>query len=68
MKDSNTDITIIGHSVRPTSSFASDDNAMGIYNVFIVSKSGGLIYHYDHNLPVLETEKTFSYPLDIKLR
>ena len=40
---------------------------MGIYNIFIVSKSGGLIYHYDHNLPQRETEKTFSYPLDIKL-
>lgn len=40
---------------------------MGINNVFIVSKSGGLIYHYDHNVPVRETEKTFSYPLDIKL-
>lgn len=40
---------------------------MGIYNIFIVSKSGGLIYHYDHNLPVRETEKTFGYPLDIKL-
>lgn len=40
---------------------------MGIYNVFIVSKSGGLIYHYDHNVPARETEKTFSFPLDIKL-
>lgn len=40
---------------------------MGIYNVFIVSKSGGLIYHHDHNLPSHETEKTFSFPLDIKL-
>lgn len=42
-------------------------NKMGIYNIFIVSKSGGLIYHYDHNTPIRETEKTFSYPLDIKL-
>ena len=40
---------------------------MSIYNIFIVSKSGGLIYHYDHNVPLCETEKTFSYPLDIKL-
>jgi len=40
---------------------------MGIYNIFIVSKSGGLIYHYDHNVPNRETEKTFSFPLDIKL-
>jgi len=40
---------------------------IGIYNIFIVSKSGGLIYHYDHNVPNCETEKTFSFPLDIKL-
>jgi len=40
---------------------------VGIFNIFIVSKSGGLIYHYDHNVPVTETEKTFGYPLDIKL-
>ncbi len=40
---------------------------MGIYNIFIVSKSGGLIYHYDHNEGVRETEKTFGFPLDIKL-
>lgn len=41
---------------------------MGIYNIFIVSKSGGLIYHYDHNVPLRETEKTFGYPLDIRLQ
>ena len=41
---------------------------LGIFNIFIVSKSGGLIYHYDHNLPSIETEKTFAYPLDIKLK
>jgi len=40
---------------------------MGIYGVYIISKSGGMIFNYDHNLPVIETEKTFSYPLDIKL-
>ena len=40
---------------------------MGIFNIFIVSKSGGLIYHYDHNLPQHEVEKTFGFPLDIKL-
>ena len=40
---------------------------MGIYNIFIVSKSGGLIYHYDHNIPQRETEKTRCEPLDIKL-
>jgi len=40
---------------------------IGIFNIFIVSKSGGLIYHYDHNVTVTETEKTFGFPLDIKL-
>jgi len=40
---------------------------VGIFNIFIVSKSGGLIYHYDHNVTVTETEKTFGFPLDIKL-
>ncbi len=41
---------------------------MGIFNIFIVSKSGGLIYHYDHNLPQYEVEKTFGFPLDLQLR
>lgn len=41
---------------------------MVIYGVFIVSKSGGLIYNYDHNIPRVEAEKTFGYPLDIKLQ
>ncbi|XP_044731465.1 trafficking protein particle complex subunit 4 [Chrysoperla carnea] len=40
---------------------------MVIYGVYIVSKSGGLIFNHDHNVPKYETEKTFSYPLDIKL-
>ncbi|KAG8226855.1 hypothetical protein J437_LFUL004096 [Ladona fulva] len=40
---------------------------MVIYGVYIVSKSGGLIYHHDHNVPKVETEKTYSYPLDLKL-
>ncbi|KAL7044126.1 hypothetical protein ACKWTF_001799 [Chironomus riparius] len=38
-----------------------------IYGVYIVSKSGGLIFHHDHSVPRIETEKTFSYPLDLKL-
>jgi len=41
---------------------------MGIYNIFIVSKSGGLIFNYDHDTPVLELEKTYSHPLDIQLK
>ncbi|XP_041983811.1 trafficking protein particle complex subunit 4 [Aricia agestis] len=40
---------------------------MVIYGVYIVSKSGGLIFNYDHNIPRVETEKTFGFPLDIKL-
>ncbi|XP_053974599.1 trafficking protein particle complex subunit 4 [Hylaeus anthracinus] len=40
---------------------------MVIYGVYIVSKSGGLIFNHDHNVPRIENEKTFNYPLDIKL-
>lgn len=40
---------------------------MGIYGVYIVSKSGGLIFNYDYTVPKIETEQTFSYPLDLKL-
>jgi len=41
---------------------------MGIYHIFIVSKSGGLIFNYDHNIVNSEQEKTYSYPLDIQLK
>ncbi|CAG9859089.1 unnamed protein product [Phyllotreta striolata] len=41
---------------------------MVIYGIYIVSKSGGLIFNYDNVIPKIETEKKFSYPLDIKLR
>ena len=40
---------------------------MVIYGVYIVSKSGGLIFNHDHNVPKIENERTFTYPLDIKL-
>lgn len=40
---------------------------MVIYSVYIVSKSGGLIFNYDHNIPKIETEKTYSFPLEHKL-
>ncbi|KZC13709.1 PREDICTED: trafficking protein particle complex subunit 4 [Dufourea novaeangliae] len=40
---------------------------MVIYGVYIVSKSGGLIFNHDHNVPRIESERTFNYPLDIKL-
>lgn len=36
--------------------------------MYIVSKSGGLIFHCDFpSLPKIEVEKTFSYPLDVTL-
>lgn len=41
---------------------------MVIYSVYIVSKSGGLIFNHDHNLPKIENEKKFNYPLDLKLK
>ncbi|XP_057656645.1 trafficking protein particle complex subunit 4 [Diorhabda carinulata] len=41
---------------------------MVIYGIYIVSKSGGLIFNYDNVVPKIETERKFSYPLDIKLR
>ena len=40
---------------------------MIVYSVYIVSKSGGLIFNYDHIVPKVEVEQTFSYPLDFKL-
>ena len=40
---------------------------MVIFGVYIVSKSGGLIYNHDHNVPKVETEKSFNFPLDIIL-
>jgi len=38
-----------------------------IYGVYIVSKSGGLIFNHDHNVPKIEVEKSFNFPLNIKL-
>lgn len=32
-----------------------------------MSKSGGLIFNHDHNIPKVETEKSFSYPIDLTL-
>lgn len=40
---------------------------MTIHSLYILSKSGGLIYQLDHNIPTIENEKTFSYPLEVKL-
>lgn len=40
---------------------------MVIYGVYIVSKSGGLIFNHDHHVPKIEVEKSFNFPLNIKL-
>lgn len=40
---------------------------MVINGVYIVSKSGGLIFNHDQNVPKVETEKVFEYPLDLTL-
>ena len=40
---------------------------MIIYGVYIVSKSGGLIFNLDDNISRIENEKTFSYPIDLVL-
>ncbi|XP_014276698.1 trafficking protein particle complex subunit 4 [Halyomorpha halys] len=40
---------------------------MGIYGVYIVSKSGGLIFNHDHNVPEVINEHSFTYPIDLKL-
>lgn len=40
---------------------------MVIFGVYIVSKSGGLIFNLDHNVPKVETERVFNYPIDLKL-
>lgn len=40
---------------------------MAIYSIYILSKSGGLIFQYDHTSTKVEVEKTFTYPLDIQL-
>lgn len=41
---------------------------MVIYGVYIVSKSGGLIFNNDHYVPKVETECIFNeHPIDLKL-
>lgn len=42
--------------------------AMAIFSVYVVNKAGGLIYQLDHYTPRADTEKTFSFPLDLVLR
>lgn len=40
---------------------------MVIFGVYIVSKSGGLIFNHDHSIPKVENERVFNYPIDLKL-
>nr|CAB3267227.1 trafficking protein particle complex subunit 4-like [Phallusia mammillata] len=40
---------------------------MTVFSIYIINKAGGLIYQYDHQKSSVEMEKTFSYPLDLKL-
>ena len=41
----------------------------GIYSIYIISRSGGLIYNYDveATFPNTEVEKTFGFPLDLSI-
>ncbi|XP_053546028.1 trafficking protein particle complex subunit 4 [Bombina bombina] len=41
---------------------------MAIFSVYIVNKAGGLIYQLDTQSQRPDTEKTFSYPLDLVLK
>lgn len=51
-----------------TTSLPRAGGAMAIFSVYVVNKAGGLIYQLDHYAPRSDTEKTFSYPLDLVLR
>lgn len=41
---------------------------MAIFGVYVINRAGSLIYQYDHNMPKVEVEKTFSFPLDLTLK
>jgi len=41
---------------------------MAIFGIYIVNRAGGLIYQYDHNMPRVEVEKTYGFPLDLTLK
>lgn len=41
---------------------------MAIFGVYIINRAGGLIYQYDHNMPKVEVEKTYSFPLELTLK
>ncbi|CAF1193107.1 unnamed protein product [Rotaria sp. Silwood1] len=37
---------------------------MVVHSFYVINRSGGLIFSYEHSIPKIELEKTFSYPLD----
>ena len=41
---------------------------MVVHSFYVVNRSGGLIFSYEHAIPKIELEKTFSYPLDFVLK
>jgi hypothetical protein len=41
---------------------------MVVYSFYVINRSGSLIFSYEHSIPKLELEKTFSYPLDFVLK
>lgn len=41
---------------------------MVVYSLYVINRSGGLIFSYEHAIPKIELEKTFSYPLDFVLK
>ncbi|CAJ0953493.1 unnamed protein product [Ranitomeya imitator] len=47
---------------------STDYGNMAIFSVYVVNKAGGLIYQLDNQSPRSETEKTFSFPLDLVLK
>jgi len=41
---------------------------MVVHSFYVINRSGGLIFSYEHSIPKIELEKTFSYPLDFVLK
>jgi len=41
---------------------------MSVHSIAIISESGGLQFYYDHSIPTIEVEKTFSYPLHLSFK
>jgi len=41
---------------------------MVVHSFYLINRSGSLIFSYEHSIPKIELEKTFSYPLDFVLK